>query len=72
MGLKGFKVYLCAVIFGIVKMSADVIRCAYECKFLMMVYHTVFLFYMIFLLRWSYRKDKRESMQNGTKSKSNV
>ena len=64
MNLKGFKIYLCAIGFGIIQMLADAIRAAYECHLLLMIYHTIFLFLMMYLFRWAYRNLKRKS--NGT------
>ncbi len=71
MNLKGFKIYLCAIVFGIIQMSADAIRAAYECRLFLMIYHTVFLLFMIYLFRWAYRRHKRECKENGTKAGAN-
>lgn len=66
MNLKGFKIYLCAMVFGIIQMSADAIRAAYECKLFMMLYHTAFLLFMIYLFRWALRNHKRDCKKKET------
>ncbi len=71
MNLKGFKIYLCAMVCGIIQMSADAIRAAYECRFFLMIYHTAFLIFMICLFRWAYRNHKRKCKGNGTQAGSN-
>lgn len=60
MQLKGFKVWLCAIIFAIIQMIADVIKAIYQENYVIMILEGATLVWMCWLGKWAYRQNKRK------------
>ena len=60
MQLKGFKVWLCAIVFAIIQMIADVIKAIYQENYVIMILEGATLVSMCWLGKWAYRQNKRK------------
>lgn len=70
MTIQYFKLYLAGIIFGIIQMSADLLKAVYKTDYFMIAFMGLMFIVMIRLLIWAMREHKRERMKYGNQSQS--
>lgn len=60
MQLKGFKVWLCAVVFAVIQMATDIIKAIYQENYVIMILEGVMLVWMCWFGKRAYRQNKRK------------